>query len=394
MSPVEGGGFCRDQRKFKIMIVAGEASGDLHGAYLIKAMKEKQKAPLFFYGIGGDKMAKEGMQLVANAADMAVMGLTEVISRLWFIRKIMNELKKSLKNERPDLVILIDYPGFNLALAREARKRGIAVFYYISPKVWAWRSGRINTIKKVVNHIALIFPFEEELYRKAGVKGTFVGHPLLDEIEIKETQEEIKKEMNLWEAEQVVALLPGSRRSEIQKLLPEMIRAAAMLRVHFPGMHFVLPVAHTLSEGEIQDSVASSAVPIQVMAGKTYEIISVSDAVIVASGTATLETALFAKPMVIVYKTSPLTYFLGKHVVKTKHIGLPNIIAQKTIVPELIQKDFSGERIAHEITQILTDQTLKDKMIQDLTAIKKSLGKPGASKRTAALAWRMLQQDK
>ena len=394
MPPVEGGGFCRDQRKFKVMIVAGEASGDLHGAYLMKAMKEKQNIPLFFYGIGGDKMAKEGMQLVANAADMAVMGLTEVISRLWFIRKIMNMLKKSLENERPDLVVLIDYPGFNLALAKEAQKRGIAVFYYISPKIWAWRSGRIKTIKRVVNHIALIFPFEEELYRRAGVKGTFVGHPLLDEIRINQTPEEIKKEMNLWEAEQIVALLPGSRKSEIQKLLPEMIKAAAILRACFPGMRFVLPVAHTLSVGTIRDSVASSVVPIQIITGKTYEILSVSDAAIVASGTATLETALFAKPMVIVYKTSPFTYFLGKRVVKTKHIGLPNIIAQQTIVPELIQKDFSGERIAHEITQILIDQTLKDKMIRDLTAIKNSLGKPGASQRTAALAWQMLQQEK
>jgi lipid-A-disaccharide synthase len=394
MPPDEGGGFCRDRRNFNIMIVAGEASGDLHGAYLMRAMKERQDVPLSFYGIGGDKMAKEGMQLMADAADMAVMGLTEVISRLWFIRKIMKRLKRSLENERPDLVILIDYPGFNLALAKEAQKKGIAVLYYISPKVWAWRSGRIKTIKQVVNHIALIFPFEEELYRKAGVKGTFVGHPLLDEIQIRDTPEEIKKEMNLSGAEQIVALLPGSRKSEIQKLLPEMIKAAEILHAHFPGMRFTLPVAHTLSVSAIQDSVASSAVPVQVVAGKTYEILSVADAVIVASGTAALETALFAKPMVIVYKTSSFTYFLGKRLVKTKHIGLPNILAQKTIVPELIQKDFSGERIAYEVTQILKNQIVRDKMIQELTAIKKSLGEPGAARRTAALAWQMLQQDK
>jgi lipid-A-disaccharide synthase len=298
--PLYEGGLCRDQENFKVMIVAGEASGDLHGAYLIKAMKEKQDHPLFFYGIGGDKMAKEGMQLMANAADMAVMGLTEVFLRLWFIRKILNRLKKSLEKDHPDLVILIDYPGFNLALAREARKRGVTVLYYISPKVWAWRSGRIKTIKKVVDHIALIFPFEEELYRMAGVKGTFVGHPLLDEIQIEQTQEEIKKEINIQKGEQTVALLPGSRKSEIQSLLPEMIKAAAILRDHFPDMRFVLPVAHTLSVEAIQDSVAFSSVPIQVITGKTYEVLSVSDAVIVASGTATLETALFAKPMVIV----------------------------------------------------------------------------------------------
>ena len=376
------------------MIVAGEASGDNHGAHLMKAMKERRDAPLFFYGIGGDKMAKEGMQLVANAADMAVMGLTEVISRLWFIRKIMNELKRKLESERPDLVILIDYPGFNLVLAKEARKRGIAVFYYISPKVWAWREGRIKTIKQVVDHIALILPFEEELYRKAGVKGTFVGHPLLDEVQIRQTPEEIKREINLSEAEQIVALLPGSRKSEIQKLLPEMMRAAGILLQRFPGMRFVLPVAHTLSMGEIQDHLAASSVPVQVVAGKTYEMLSVADAVIVASGTATLETALFAKPMVIVYKTSPFTYFLGKLVVKAKHMGLPNIIAGKTIVPELMQKDFSGERVAHEVTQMFTDQTVRARMISDLTAIKKSLGKPGASGRTAELAWQMLRQDK
>jgi lipid-A-disaccharide synthase len=253
---------------------------------------------------------------------------------------------------------------------------------------------RIKTIKQTVNQMALILPFEEELYRKAGVKGTFVGHPLLDEMQIRQTPEEIKKEMNLLEAKQIVALLPGSRESEIQKLLPEMVKAAEILHRHFPDMRFVLPVAHTLSMEAIQNSVASSPVPVQVVTGKTYDVLSVSDAVIVASGTATLEAALFARPMVIVYKTSPFTYFLGKRVVKTKHIGLPNILAQKTIVPELMQEDFSGERVAYEVTQILTNQTVRDKMIRDLTAVRESLGKPGASQRTAELAWKMLERNR
>jgi lipid-A-disaccharide synthase len=379
----------QDFRPFKVMIVAGEASGDLHGSYLVRAMKEMAPSTSF-YGIGGQKMRQVGVTLLADAADLAVMGLVEVFSRLKFILGVMGALKRSLKTERPDLLILIDYPGFNLPLAKAAKKKGIKVFYYISPKVWAWRKGRIKTIRRVVDQMALILPFEEELYRKAGVRATFVGHPLLDEIKVEKTVEEIRTDLKLEAGKITVALLPGSREGEVRRLLPEMAQAAKILAQRFPAIQFVLPVAHTLPPDLISRILAQSGISIRLVTGMTYEVLTISDAAIVASGTATLETALLVKPMVIVYKVSPLTYFLGKMVVRVKHMGLANIIAGRTIIPELMQKDFSAGRVADEITLILEDCQIRDQMIKDLLEVRGRLGEPGASRRAARLACDML----
>ena len=335
----------QDSRPFKVMIVAGEASGDLHGSYLVRAMKEMAPS-LSFYGIGGGKMRQAGVTLLADAADLAVMGLVEVFSRLKFILGLMGSLKRTMETDRPDLLILIDYPGFNLSLAKAAKKKGIKVFYYISPKVWAWRKGRIKTIRRVVDQMALILPFEEELYRKSGVRATFVGHPLLDEIKVKKTVEEIRTDLNLMPGKITVALLPGSREGEVRRLLPEMAKAARILENRFPSIQFVLPVAHTLPPDLISGILAQSDISVRLVTGMTYEALAISDVAIVASGTATLETALLVKPMVIVYKVSPLTYFFGKMIVRIKHMGLANIIAGRTIIPELMQKDFTPERVA------------------------------------------------
>lgn len=379
-----------NRASYRVMIVAGEASGDLHGSYLVRAMKEINPS-LSFYGIGGEKMREEGVRLLAESSDLAVMGLIEVFSRLKFILGVLNRLKKSFETERPDLLILIDYPGFNLALAKAAKKKDIRVFYYISPKVWAWRKGRIKTIRRVVDRMALILPFEEDLYRQAGVRATFVGHPLLDEIAVTGTAGEIRDDLGLDAEKRTVALLPGSRESEVRQLLPEMVRAAKILTDRFASsIQFVLPVAHTLVPELIQGIVGPSGIPVRLVAGRTYETLSVSDAVIVASGTATLETALLVKPMVIVYKVSPLTFFLGKRVIRVKHVGLANIIAGRTVVPELIQQDFTAERVAHEVTRILTDPDVRVRMIKDLSEIRKSLGEAGASRRAARLACDML----
>jgi lipid-A-disaccharide synthase len=378
-----------DSRAFKVMIVAGEASGDLHGSYLVEAMKEMAPS-ISFYGIGGDKMQQAGVKLLANASDLAVMGLIEVFSRLKFILGVMGALRRSLQSERPDLVILIDYPGFNLPLAKAAKKKGIKVFYYISPKVWAWRKGRIKTIRRVVDQMALILPFEEELYRQAGVRATFVGHPLLDEIELTKTAAEIRNDLKMEPGIITVALLPGSREGEVRRLLPEMVQAARILANRFPSIQFVLPVAHTLPPELISGIIAQSGIDVRLVTGRTYEVLSISDVAIVASGTATLETALLVKPMVIVYKVSPLTYFLGKMVVRVKHMGLANIIAGRTVVPELMQKDFTPERVAHEVTLILENRNIQDRMIKDLLDIRTSLGEIGASHRAARLACDML----
>jgi len=378
-----------DSRVFKVMIVAGEASGDLHGAYLVQAMKAMMPN-VSFCGVGGHKMQQAEVTLLANVSDLAVMGLVEVLGRLKSILGVMAVLKRILEADRPHLLILIDYPGFNLKLAKAAKKRGVKVLYYISPKVWAWRKGRVKTIRRTVDHMALIFPFEEDIYRRAGVPATFVGHPLLEEIELRKTIDEIKHEFDLEADKTTVALLPGSREGEVQRILPVMVQAAKILADRFPAIQFVLPVAHTVPPGLISGIFSHAGITVRLVNGRTHEVLTASDVAVVASGTASLETALLVKPMVIVYKVSPLTYFFGKMVVRIRHAGLPNIIAGRTIVPELIQKDFTAQRVADEITLILKDRQVRDRMIQDLIALRKRLGEAGASRRTARLACSML----
>jgi lipid-A-disaccharide synthase len=372
-----------------IMIVAGEASGDMHGANLVREMLKVEPA-LSFYGIGGRKMKEEGVQLLADASDMAVVGLTEVVSKLRIILKNMGMMKKSLDERRPDLVILIDYPDFNLPLAKAASKRGIKVFYYISPQVWAWRKGRIGQIKKTVNKMAVILPFEVEIYRKEGFEAKYVGHPLLDVVNLSYSKQESRKKFGLVEDKITIGILPGSRLSEIKKLMPELMRAAQILKKEMPDTQFVLPLADTLEEKTVTEIISRFNVKIKVISGHTYDVISCADLALVASGTATLETALLEVPMIIVYKISLLSYFIGRLFVRVKNIGLVNIIAGKTIVPELIQGDASGERIAAEALSILKNGERKQEIIKELESIRAKLGEPGAAIRTAQIACDMI----
>jgi lipid-A-disaccharide synthase len=380
----------KNQNKSKtIMIIAGEASGDMHGASLVYEML-KIDSSLKFYGIGGKKLQEAGVNLLAHSSEMAVMGLTEVIPKLGTILRIMNGMKKSMDEFNPDLVILIDYPDFNLRIAKAAYKRGINVFYYISPQVWAWRKGRIKQIKKLVNKMAVILPFEVETYRQKGFPVNYVGHPLLDLVKIKYSQQEARAKFGLKEGKTTVALLPGSRFSEVNNLLPEMLRAGEILAKHIQDIQFLLPLAETIEEKIITDIISRYALKVNIISGYTYDAISCADLAIVASGTATLETALLGVPMIIIYKISSLTYFIAKFIVNVKNIGLANIIAGKTIVPELIQEDASGNRIAAEALDILTDAEKKLEMIKELAAIRSKLGNPGAARKTAQLAYDML----
>ena len=372
-----------------IMIIAGEASGDMHGASLVHEML-KIDSSLKFYGIGGNKLQEAGVNLHAHASEMAVVGITEVIPKLGTILRIMNRMKKSMDELNPDLVILIDYPDFNLRIAKAAHKRGMKVFYYISPQVWAWRKGRINQIKKLVNKMAVILPFEVETYRQKGFPVNYVGHPLLDLVKTKCSPQEARTKFGLKEGKITIALLPGSRFSEVNNLLPEMLKAGEILAQHIQDIQFLLPLANTIEEKIITDIVSRYALKVNIISGHTYDAISCSDLAIVASGTATLETALLGVPMVIIYKISSLTYFIGKFIVHVKNIGLANIIAGKTIVPELIQEDASGNRIAAEVLDILTDAEKKLEMIKELAAIRSKLGNPGAARKTAQLAYDML----
>ncbi|MHB9097460.1 MAG: lipid-A-disaccharide synthase [Syntrophales bacterium] len=374
-----------------VMIVAGEASGDLHGGNLVRAMRAMDPH-LSFYGVGGNRMRTEGVELLADAADMAVVGLTEVILKLGSILRVMHRLKTSLAVERPDLVILIDYPDFNLPLARAARKHGIKVLYYISPQVWAWRKGRIETIRESVDRMAVILPFEENFYREAGVDVAFVGHPLLDEVRKKYTRTEALKRFGLKADAITVGILPGSRRSEVARLLPEMLRACRILTEKLSPLQFVLPLAGTLDPGFVRDILRQFPVTVNVIRDEIYDAIAVSDVAIVASGTATLETALLETPMVVVYKVSASSYAIGRRFIRVDHIALVNIIAGHTVVPELIQDDANPERIAAETRELIVKRGKVAEMKASLAEIRGKLGTPGAAQRTARIAFDMLEK--
>lgn len=373
----------------RVMIVAGEASGDLHGGRLVQSMRGIDPS-LLFYGMGGNSMRQEGVELVADAADMAVVGLTEVLSKLRAILRVMRRLKASFKEARPDLVILIDYPDFNLPLARAAKKQGIPVLYYISPQVWAWRKGRIDTIRNNVDRMAVILPFEEEIYRNAGVNVSFVGHPLLDEVRTKYDRPQALKRFGLREEAVTVGILPGSRRSEVSRLLPEMLAACRIMKERISPLQFALPFAGTLDPDFVQEIVRQFPFKVNVIRNEIYDLIAVSDVVMVASGTATLETALLETPMVIVYKVSAASYAVGRRFIRVDHIGLPNIIAGRTIVPELIQRNATGERIAAEAIELVVRRDKAREMRTALAGIRGKLGTPGASQRTARIACDML----
>jgi lipid-A-disaccharide synthase len=372
-----------------VMIIAGEASGDMHGASLVREML-KIDPTLNFYGIGGNGLREAGVKLLANAAEMAVVGFTEVFFKLRKFLKTMNRMKKSLDDFKPDLVILIDYAGFNLRLAEAVHKRGIKIFYYVSPQVWASRRGRISKIKKYVNKMAVILPFEVDTYKQENFPVDYVGHPLLDLVKTNYSRAEAQEKFSLSENKTTIALLPGSRISEVEKLLPEIMQAAVILAQTIPDIQFVLPLADTLEESIISEIISGFGVKVNVIKGDTYDVISCADLAIVASGTATLETALLGIPMIIIYKISPLTYFIGKRIITVKNIGIVNIIAGKTIVPELIQNEANGRRIADEALAILNDTPKKQEIIKELAEIRAKLGSPGAAIRAAQLAYDML----
>ena len=374
----------------KVMIVAGEASGDLHGALLVREMLTVNPS-LHFFGIGGNRMQEAGVKLLAHAADIAVVGVSEVFSKTAAFLRIIAKMRKSLDRLKPSLVILIDFPDFNLNIAaRAARKRGIRIFYYISPQVWAWREGRVKQIKKLVDQMAVILPFEVDFYAARGFDVHYVGHPLRDIVKTPFTARQARAHFGLAEDKTTIGLLPGSRNSEIQKLLPEMVEAARIISQKIPGTQYILPLADTLEEKTVAGFLSDSGLKVKIVAGHTYDVLACCDLAVVTSGTATLETGLMGVPMVIVYKVSLFSELIGRMIIRQQHIGLVNILAGKTVAPELIQRDARGPRIASEALAILQNREKRRQIIRDLGNIRAKLGEPGAARRAAQIACNMI----
>ena len=375
------------------MIIAGEASGDLHGSKLVLAMREKN-SDLFFCGIGGQALRDAGVKIIVDASQLSVVGISEVFSKMPGLFRGMSVAKKLLKSLKPDLLIIIDFPDFNLHIAGTAKKLGIPVLYYISPQVWAWRPGRVKKIRKVVDRVAVILPFEEKFFRKHQIQATFVGHPLLDTHLLLEGSSIEKNAEDI----PVIGLLPGSRDREIATLLPVMLQSARILLERDKNMKFIVSVAPSIERKFVETIVEEHR--------REYDFELVSDTVenvlkrcrlaVVASGTVTLEAAIFGIPMIIIYKVSPVTYWLGKMLVRSrvKNFGLVNLIAGREISPELLQGEASSDKIAGIAFEMLNDAFGLEKTRTELLGIKDVLGGKGASKRVADIALNMLEKHK
>lgn len=366
------------------MIMAGEASGDLHGANLAREIR-KQDPSVMLYGVGSKKMQEAGVRMLADASEISVVGIAEVVTHFRAIYRVFNKLKAFLQQDRPDLLVLIDFPDFNIRLGNAAKKLGIPVVYYISPQVWAWRRGRVKTIAELVKAMIVVLPFEVDIYQQAGVDVRFLGHPLTDVVQSSFTQQEARTQLGLDAAKRTIALLPGSRTKEITNLLPVMLAAASILKKRYPDLQFVLPLAHTLSESFVRTFTDGADVPVTVVDNRVYDVLRASDAAIVTSGTATLETGLMAVPMVIVYRVSQLTSFIGRMLIKVKHIGLVNIVAGERVVPELVQEAATPENISDALMKMLDDPEEYAKVRNRLAAIRTELGEAGASSRVASV---------
>ncbi len=361
------------------MIIAGEASGDLHGSGVVRELK-RLSPEVSVFGVGGEKMKREGMELIYHINELGFMGFVEVLKHLPFIRTMEHTLEQIVRFKKPDVLLLIDYPGFNLRFARIAKRYGVKIVYYISPQVWAWHRSRVKTIRELVDLMLVIFPFETEFYRAEGVDAEFVGHPLLEVLESRLNRQNFCKRFGLDERKPIIALLPGSRKQEIDDIFSEMLSAARMISAQ-KDAEIVVGLAPTLEEKYLQTLYHLKGV--HIIQGMTYEVMAHADLALVTSGTATLETACFGTPMFVVYKTSWLTYGIGRLLVNLKNIGLVNIVAGKTVAPEFIQHRATAKKLAKEAVRLLNDEKRLKDMRAELSMVKGLLGTVGASQRVA-----------
>jgi lipid-A-disaccharide synthase len=364
----------------RVMMIAGEASGDLHGGGVVRELKKKVPSA-DVYGVGGDNMRREGMELSHHIAGLSFMGLVEVVRHLAKIRRVQNGLEVLLRERRPDVVVLIDYPGFNLRFARTAKRHGIPVLYYISPQVWAWNSGRVRKMKRLVDAMKVVFPFEVEIYDREGIDVEFVGHPIVERIGSSISRGDFLRGAGLSTEKKVVAIFPGSRMQEVERILPITLEAARRLQESH-DVQVVVGVAPNLGRSVVERYVPEGG-SVLLVENATYDLMKHADLAVVASGTATLEAGWFATPMIVVYRASPVTFWIGRLLVDLPHIGLVNIVAGKQIVPELVQHHLTAGNVVRAASRILLDAEYEQVMRRELRLIRERLGGPGASARVA-----------
>ncbi len=378
----------------RVLLVAGEASGDLRGAELVRELRTLVP-DVEVCGVGGERLRAAGMSVTVPAADLSIMGFTEVASRLSTVVRAYRRLRGEIlgrgpNGRKPDLVLLIDFPDFNLRLAGVAKRAGVPVLYYVSPQVWAWRRYRIKTLARRVDRLAVVFPFEEELYRGL-TEVTFVGHPGLETVRAERSRADVRRALGIEDDRPLVALLPGSRGAEVRELLPPM--SAALGKLSAP-VHAAVALADESLRDVVDESLRAGgddrATHLPVLADQTYDLVAAADLVLVASGSASLETALLGRPMVICYRVSPLSYAIARALVRVPFFGMPNLVLDKRVVPELLQDEVTPERIAAEARGILDDPARAVEIQADLQRVRELLGEPGAAGRAAQIAADMM----
>lgn len=371
-------------RPEELLVVAGEASGDLHGARLVEELRRRVPG-LVTFGLGGDQLQAAGLESVAHSSEVAVVGITEVLKELPRIRQVFDALLKEADRRHPAGAVLIDFPDFNLRLARELKRRGVRVVYYISPQVWAWRKGRVKLISRVVDRMLVLFPFEADFYQRSRVNAVHVGHPLVDEVPVLPQAWE-RGDPGAEGKPYRIALLPGSRRSEIRALLPTLLAAVRVLGERLP-VQVRLIQASTLRRELLEEHIAAAGLPprmpVEIVAADRFEAVADSHLALCASGTATLEVGLLGTPMIVAYRLAAWTYLLARMLVKLPHVSLVNLVLEQGVVPELIQGEASPEGIAAEAERILREPAVRDAMRAGLAGLRDRLGEGGASRRAA-----------
>ncbi len=363
------------------LVVAGEASGDALVAGLVAELRRRRPDAQFF-GMGGDRARSAGVEILYDAREISVMGIAEVIPRLWRILRVMRGLCEAAAERRPDAAILVDVPDFNLRLARKLKAKGVRVVQYVSPMVWAWRPGRVRRMARDYDRVLCVLPFEERYLRERGVKATYVGHPAIDELPERRSSAAMRAALGLPDRP-TLALLPGSRPTEVRRILPALLESAAELSAEKPDLQFVIPVAPTIPDAEIEARLASARIKPLLVRGRAPEVVGASDVAVVASGTAVLEAGLMARPLVVVYRMSWLSALVARLMLRVAHVALVNLLAGRRIVPELLQRAMKPGRIVAEARKLLDDRSARERMIADLESIRGILGAGGASGRAA-----------